>query len=128
MDRGTVMSGRGGAGVIGDPATRVASPLLSWGSGPQRGRGGMGSGHCLSTRRNKVFRRIRSIVTGDHIDHIEARRCVASVEAGQGHWDKLWSAVEGHALAVVEDMLSNARGFTIEDVGDSPNVTIVTHV
>ena len=37
-------------------------------------------------------------------------------------------ATEGHALAVVEKMLSNARGFTVEDVGGSPNVNIVTHV
>ena len=56
----------------------------------------------MSTRRNKVFRRIRSIVTRDHIDLIEDRRGVASVEAGQVHWDKMWSAAEGHALTVVD--------------------------
>ena len=59
MDRGTAMSGRGGAGVIGDPATRVTSPLLLWGSGSQRGRGGVGSEHCLyvTTFKVLVFRR-----------------------------------------------------------------------
>ena len=37
-------------------------------------------------------------------------------------------ATEGHALAVVEKMLSNTRGFTVKGVGGSPNVNIVTHV
>ena len=82
----------------------------------------------MSTRKNEAFRGIQAVATGGHIDHKEAREGVASIEAGQVHWEKLCDATEGHALAVVEKMLSNARGFTVEDVGGSPNVNIVTHV
>ena len=53
---------------------------------------------------------------------------MTSVEAGQVHWDKLWSAADTHTLTFVDEMLSNGRGFTVEDVGGSPNVNIVTHV
>ena len=50
------------------------------------------------------------------------------VEADQIHRDKLWSAAEGHALIVVDDMVSNIRGFTVADGGGSTAVSIVTNV
>ena len=82
----------------------------------------------MSIRRNKAFLRIQAVVSGDHIDHVEAGEGGAFIEADQVHRDKLWSADEGHALAVVNEMVCDARGFTVTDVGNSPTVSIDTHV
>ena len=70
-----------------------------------------------------MFLKIRAVVSVDHIDHAETGEGGAFIVADQVHRDKLWSADEGHALAVVNEMVCNARGFTVADVGNSTTVS-----
>ena len=48
----------------------------------------------LPTRRNEAFRGVGTVVGGDHIDYILARKFGGSVEADQLHPDELWGPRE----------------------------------
>ena len=81
-------------------------------------------GDCLSTERNEAFRGVRAGLNGDHIDHKVAREDGGSVEADQVHRNRMWSVAEGHALTVVDEVVSNIRGLTVVDVGSSAAVSV----
>ena len=48
----------------------------------------------MSTRKNKTNREVRAVVSGDRIDHAEAREGGGSVKAYQVLRDKLWNAIK----------------------------------
>ena len=51
-----------------------------------------------------------------------------SFKVDQVHWDKLWCVIEGHALTVVNEVVSNVLGVTVVEVDSSTAVGIVTDV
>ena len=85
-------------------------------------------GDCLSTRIGKAFRRVRAVVSGDHIDHVVAREGEGSVEADQIHRDKLWRVTDIDALTVVDKVVSYVRGLIVMEVGNSTVVSIAEDV
>ena len=72
----------------------------------------------MSTRKNEAARGLRVVISGDHIDYVEAYEGGRSVEANQVYRNKQWSAAEGHALIVVEELRR----------GGSTAVRVVTYV
>ena len=75
-----------------------------------------------------MFRRVLTVVSGNHIDYVVAGECGGSVKAYQLHRDKLCGAIDGHTWTVVYKVIKNARGPTVADISVSTVASVVTNV
>ena len=75
-----------------------------------------------------MFRGILVIVGCGNIHHIMAGKRRVSVEAVEVHRDLLWRQGEGHARAVVSQLMHNVRRPATSDVRGSAGTSVVKSV
>lgn len=81
----------------------------------------------MATQRNEMLPRIR-VKNGEYINHITALEGGNSDQTNQVHMNKLRVVVEGHAFAVVDEMVNSVRGLTATGVGGGSAEGIIIDV
>ena len=79
----------------------------------------------MSTRKNEATRGIRAVVSGDRIDHVEAREGGESVKADQICGGKLWRAIKNASSCFGQAEQDIALYCLIGDVVDVVDVVVV---
>ena len=83
---------------------------------------------CLSTRADEVFRRVLTVVSGNHIHHIVVGDCEGFVKANQVHRDQLWCNVKRHAWLIVYKVGGSVRCLTTVNIRGSAVTSVVKNV